>query len=178
MLLWIYKLPLWVVIFSIDIAIILWTLAASRFENNEHRKNLISAWKIFNIVLAIASIVIVFYVTIINRTDPVRELHLEPFRLFKMAKDIPEISRSIIMNVALFLPFGLSFSASLPRKMPIISKILITFFLSVVLSISVEFLQFQFALGETEFDDVLCNSFGAFLGTLPFIIKRIYSKPI
>lgn len=41
----------------------------------------------------------------------------------------------------------------------------------------IEYVQFFYALGEPEMDDVIHNTLGALLGTLPFIIKDILHSP-
>lgn len=75
-----------------------------------------------------------------------------------------EIYRSNFMNIALFFPAGLLGCDLLPKQWrPFFSVILITG-LFMLISIGIEYIQFQFSMGLAEVDDVIHNSLGVLLG--------------
>lgn len=99
-----------------------------------------------------------------------------PFRLLLIAKDNPEMYRSMFMNVILFVPLGMSVSSVFSQKSTLKKRVIFTCIFGLLLSITVETSQYVFSLGTTEFDDLACNTFGAFIGTSPLLIQKIYEK--
>ena len=73
------------------------------------------------------------------------------------------------MNSNLFSPFGLTLPYILPDQ--IRRKVLFTVLAGMLVSVSVEAVQFLFTIGNTELDDVLMNTLGAFLGATSW---RVY----
>ena len=70
------------------------------------------------------------------------------------------------MNIVLFYPAGLLACELLPKNWNQAKRIiLITVFFAMV-SFSIEFCQYHFALGQAEADDVLHNTLGALVGAL------------
>lgn len=78
------------------------------------------------------------------------------------------------MNVIFFVPFGMTFSSIFPETVNIKKRIIFTCIVGFLISVSVEISQYAMAVGTAEFDDLTCNTLGAFLGTLPLIIPRFY----
>ena len=122
-------------------------------------------WKISNMVLSIGMVVIILAATIASRGG-VSELILEPFYSLRQIPESPDLGRSMFMNIFLFFPLGLTLPFALPEKWN--CKALIAIIFAMVLSISVEFLQYYYHLGRAETDDVICNTIGCFIGTLSF----------
>ena len=80
-----------------------------------------------------------------------------------------EIYRSNFMNVVLFYPAGLLAASLLPRKWPGWCQCLLVVIALTAISVGIEFLQYRYALGRCEIDDVIHNSLGALLGSISFI---------
>ena len=82
------------------------------------------------------------------------------------------------MNVILFYPAGLLTASLFPDKWTCLQKIWSTVILFAMFSGMIEYVQFFYALGEPEMDDVIHNTLGALLGTLTFVIKDILHNPV
>lgn len=78
----------------------------------------------------------------------------------------PEIYRSNFMNVILFYPAGLLATSLLPKKRPGWWRCLLVVLALTAMSAGIESLQYCYALGRCEIDDVIHNAIGALLGSL------------
>ena len=116
------------------------------------------------------------WITIFSRSpEPAYSPEVIPFHSYRklFATGITEIIRSNFMNVALFYPAGLLISSLLPENWSRIQKILFSGILLASFSFMIEYIQFLYALGEPEIDDVLHNTLGAVCGTIPIAFKEI-----
>lgn len=89
--------------------------------------------------------------------------------------------RELLMNVLLFVPFGLSLpfvmtSAHSGVWRGKIRYAVITVGIAVVLSVGIEAVQYFFSLGRCETDDVLSNLFGTALGVCSYLVQFIGKK--
>lgn len=112
-------------------------------------------WRIGNGVLAALSLGAVLYATLLDRGGETVGFTLRPFQLLRDAAAEPELYRSLLMNVLLFEPLGLTLAQALPPHRT-----------AMLLSAVIEAAQYAFGLGRAETDDVLCNTLGALLGAL------------
>ena len=71
------------------------------------------------------------------------------------------------MNILLFIPGGMWLSYSM-KKPTRIKYVLQVIFLMLV-SITIEIVQWYYQLGTVETDDVICNTFGAIIGVTSVI---------
>lgn len=117
--------------------------------------------RIVAVVGLLLSLTLVACLTIVGRSEG-GEIMLIPFITFFRAFTNPGYLRSALMNIALFIPFGLTLPYVLPGR--IRRKVPVTVVAGLLLSIAVEAVQFLFALGSSELDDILMNTFGTFLG--------------
>ena len=116
--------------------------------------------RIVAVVGLLLSMTLVACLTIVGRSEG-GEIMLIPFITFFRAFINPGYLRSAIMNIALFIPLGLTLPYVLPDR--IRRKLPVTVLAALLLSIAVEAVQLLFALGNSEMDDILMNTFGAFL---------------
>ena len=65
----------------------------------------------------------------------------------------------------------------LPEKWPRRQKVLTVLLSFALFSVMIEHAQFRYALGESEIDDVIHNTLGAFIGTCPIIWQDILHRP-
>lgn len=160
-----YCLPLNQV-FSIMLCLgIIWTVIIRFLKCKVYRK-----WKIFNIVLCFFSFLLIMKMTLWGRSVGTRELELRPFYTFTTISYNNEAFRTLLMNVILFVPFGLTFPYVIDAIMTKVKVkgyrwilcVVIGFLLSVVL----EVLQYCFKLGRAETDDIICNTIGCMLGVM------------
>lgn len=81
-----------------------------------------------------------------------------------------EYPRTLLMNVLLFLPFGISFPYLLRGK----NRAFKTAAAALGISFLAEVLQYVFAIGVTEADDLICNTAGALLGSIGYYISSSF----
>lgn len=124
-------------------------------------------WKWVNLVLFCVVVGFILWRTVGNRSGGKREICLIPFYSFVVARSSPERYRSMIANILLFIPFGMTFPFCL-QWYPVRTTILAAAGFSLLIELS----QFVLALGLCETDDVIFNTLGAFLGTLAFAITK------
>ena len=164
----IYRQPLGAVMAAILFLVLAWGILGSYFSKYK-------IWKWLNIVFCICSVLMVLYITESSReeTDTIM-IVLQPFHGFIEAKTNPEMYRSMLMNVLLFLPVGLSMPYALPQK--ISNKTIITVLLAFALSVGIEAMQYYFHLGLCETDDVIMNTSGALLGSMSYRLYGFLEK--
>lgn len=131
---------------------------------------------LFNTALACAAAFIILYTTILTRTPGVPAVILTPFAALAAALQQPELYREMLMNVFLFFPLGLTLSNALPRKWHRWGRIALTTLVGCILSAGIEYVQYRYALGMAEADDVICNTMGAFIGSTSLLIAHAIEK--
>ena len=124
-------------------------------------------WKWVNLFLFCVVVAFILWRTVGNRTVGKREFCLIPFYSFVAARSSPERHRSLVANILLFIPFGLTLPFGLKRD-----QIRTTVLAAAGFSVMIELIQFVFGLGLCEVDDVIFNSLGAAFGTLAFACLR------
>lgn len=148
----------------ITIAVVLFW-AISSFCGNYITK-LKKLWKGINIILWMTSVIIVLYFTLLTRTAGRADIQLIPFYSFIEAKTQPMRYWMLVMNVFLFVPFGLTMPFALPDRFQ--HKIFLSVLLALLFSIIIEIMQGVLDFGRVETDDVICNTLGSFIGTLSY----------
>ena len=114
-------------------------------------------WVALNAVVFAGMVAVILYLTVFQRSESSNEVILVPFHSFLEARIQPEMYRSMLMNVFLFVPVGLSMPNILPRKM---HPVILTVVFAVLLSGCIEYLQYRYGLGRCEVDDVIMNTVG------------------
>lgn len=133
-------------------------------------------WSIINFSLFLGSLTFILFATILTRTPGDYEVILTPFATFTAARQQPELYREMLMNVFLFFPLGLTLSNALPRKWHRWGRIILTALVGCILSAGIEYVQYRYALGLAETDDVICNTLGAFLGAASLLAAHAIEK--
>ncbi|WP_024860099.1 VanZ family protein [Ruminococcus flavefaciens] len=140
-----------------------------------------------HIILLISTVVLILFFTfIVRETLEIRHVGsrgvcLTPFRELKglfTATNHWFYFWQIFLNILLFIPFGFMLSCNLYiQRRP--NKLWLPILLSgLLVSISVEFLQYLSSRGYTEIDDVINNSLGAMFGWFLYdrMLKAARSK--
>lgn len=161
MIIRIYTQPLWRVAAEILLGLLLWTFLSAVSGRRKPK-----LWRMLNLCILAASVFSVAYMTMLRRSAGEHELILIPGYFLKEGRQLHEIYRSFLMNVLLFTPFGLTLSAVLSSKMKPWRCVGLTVLIAFGFSLAVETVQYFCALGRAEADDVLANTFGAFIGAL------------
>ena len=120
-----------------------------------------------------ASLAAAFLVTIGNRGGGSDyQINLVPFHTYRevMNGGHPDIYRTNFMNAALFYPAGLLLTSLLPQKWPGWCRCLLTAVLFGAMSGAIEYVQYHYALGNVEIDDVIHNTGGALAGSLAMLV--------
>lgn len=164
----IYAMPLSKIRFLMFLLIFAWVYIDSFIKKEKISK---TTWKFINIFVSVGIFLAILFLTIISRENTAEvEVILTPFHFLEEAKIQPEIYRSMLMNVFLFFPLGLTLPFSLPERWH--GKILFTILFALLLSAGIEYAQYYFHLGRAETDDVICNTLGAVIGTFAYIISK------
>lgn len=123
---------------------------------------------VLNLVLMLVGLVIILLVTFVRRESSEHRVILIPLRVLFGLKAPRDFWHVTVMNIVLYVPFscGLCFVIGKKYALPVGATILICF----VLALLAEARQYIFGSGLAELDDVLMNTLGAFLGTLPCLI--------
>lgn len=163
------KLLLWFYCIDIPAALLLFAVATAVFLLEHSRLGRNGWWKWMLGLALLCWMLMVSYTTILARNGAGQVIC--SMSLFHSYREVisggsREILRSNFMNAALFYPAGLIGAAVLPRKWPIWIRCVIPAAALAAMSIGIESIQFCFALGRCEVDDVLHNALGGFLGCL------------
>lgn len=173
MLTWIYVQPpaLWALLLAI--AVCLWPLLGLCIDRRFQKPRL---WPAINGVLWLLCVYVILYTALIRRTPGTFEPILTPFYSFVAARTQPEWYRTVLMNVYVFVPLGMSLSAALGKKLPLWLRMLLTVLCGFALSATVEYTQYFRQLGLPEIDDVIFNSLGTFLGACQCLLTPVWLR--
>lgn len=155
----IYIQPLHRIVLVMLLLVMLWAYAGHKAGNQRW-------WTGANAVIFLGAVAVILYLTLGDRVGGTHQAEMTPLRSFAAAKEQPELYRTMLMNVFLFLPLGLSLPFSLPIRHNAAVTVLFAFCLSAV----IEALQYQYGLGLCEVDDVIMNTLGSWIGTWASLI--------
>lgn len=171
--LWFYCLPIGKVIILVGIT----TIAYIWFHEWHRVSQVIKA---VDAILLICWLGAIVFATLWQRSayDSSTTIVLQPFHSYREIWNggNPEIYRSNFMNAVLFYPAGLLAASLLPKKWPGWCRCMLVVLVLATMSLGIEFLQYRYALGRCEIDDVIHNTAGALLGSLAAMI--FHCKPI
>ena len=122
------------------------------------------------------SVAAILYLTLFRDRSGSGELILDPLHNFREARRVVELYRSLLVNVFLFMPIGMTMPLLFPQRMKCIHICVLTVLTAFAVSLGIEAAQYFFTLGQAASDDVICNTLGALVGAVPFIIMRASLK--
>lgn len=161
-----YHSFLWLIVAVLGF-IALWTLIEHLFYRHK------LCYKIFNAVMFGVTVFLILCVTLRYRTEQDYSVSMVPFSLLYHSFSDSVVFMSLALNIVMFIPYGL-FGCSLFRCTSKRSAII--FIVSgVALSVLIETAQFFLSIGNTEIDDVICNSLGLVIG---FLCYRLHNRYI
>ncbi len=162
-----YVQPMDMVFLEMALMFAVWTVFITLFKGKVKRYTAL--------VFAAAAVIGILLTTVLRRqNNSAYEVNFIPFYTFIAAKTQPELYRTMVMNVFLFMPLGMSMPFALGEKAK--RKVIITVLFALALSVLVELVQLALSRGMCDIDDVICNTLGAFLGSVSFIISSRISK--
>lgn len=161
----IYILDISTILITIPILLLVWSVIGAAFYKYI---------RIIGTVMAVIAIGAILYITVFSRGESGVGADFIPFSSFERAKIQPEMYRSMLMNVFLFVPIGLPlpfvFGGSTGKR------ILLTILVGLVLSITVEAIQYFAHLGLAETDDMICNTVGTAIGSCAYLLSLLWRK--
>jgi len=163
----IYAFPLIYYCFAVLFLLIGWVLTESVAPLKIIRKPI-------NISLLCVGGIVIFWATLYRA--PAREtfIRLTPFYSLYKAHSDPDYGRNFLLNIFLFIPLCLGIAGLLPKEKVLIKRMMTVVCIGFCLSISIEILQLVFSVGDTELDDVICNTLGACIAALVrFVSEKI-----
>ncbi len=110
----------------------------------------------WNIILAVACVIVIAYLTLMFRESEGAILRLEPFWSYRKILTDSEARADILKNIWLFIPLGAILYQIYPN-----AKVLL---IPVLLSILIEVIQYSAGIGFCELDDVISNGLGGAIG--------------
>ena len=162
---YIYVANITAILIAIPVLLLVWSALGAIFYKR---------MRIIGTVLAVIAVGAIIYVTVYSRGERSAEAYLIPFSSFERAKIQPEMYRTMLMNVFLFVPLGLSlpyvFGGSTAKR------ILLTILIGFLLCVTVEAIQYFGHLGLTETDDVICNTLGTAIGSCAYLLSLLWRK--
>lgn len=153
------------ILIAIPILLLVWSVIGAVFYKY---------MRIIGAVMAVIAVVAILYVTVLSRGEKGAGSDFIPFSSFERAKIQPEMYRSMLMNVFLFVPLGLS----LPYIFGGITgkRILLTILVGLLLSVTAEAIQYFAHLGMAETDDIICNTIGTAIGSCAYLLALLWRK--
>ena len=133
--------------------------------------------KLVSGVSLIVSLIVIISATILSRQRGSYTVHLALLSQFWVEDyDLDTAIRPMLMNVFLFLPFGMSLSYMLPDRLCLKTNWILVAASAFLLSLLLETAQYCLLVGNFETDDILCNTVGALLGMVPLAIQTESKK--
>ena len=162
----IYVQPLNRIIFFIVLLIAVWSIVGYKACKKKW-------WKLFNTATFLCSFAAIAFMTVYSRESGSPQVILTPFHSFVEAKEHQEMYRSMLMNIFLFVPLGLSLPIVLPRRCHSAVNMCLTIVFGFALSAGIEWCQYRYGLGRCEVDDIIMNTLGIAVGASSYVIARI-----
>lgn len=171
---WIYyRLPAWVITFVVCVSILVMGALGRECCDVHHQSRKKRVFKICCSVLLAFYLVFVLWYTIFSRS-PGTDRSLFPVPLYRLLFGVKysrdEVPRGYIMNAFLFWPIGL-FTCWLFEG-EIKKRILKAATLAFLFSFGIELIQYIFALGTAEADDIIFNTLGASVGAHSVLLMK------
>ncbi len=161
----IYILDISTILIAIPILLLVWSVISAAFYKY---------MRIIGAIMAVIAVSAILYITVFSRSESGAGANFIPFSSFERAKIKPEMYRSVLMNVFLFVPLGLSlpfvFGGATGKR------ILLTILIGFLLSVTVEAIQYFASLGMAETDDVIFNTLGTTIGSCVYLLSLLWRK--
>ena len=161
----IYASNISTILIAIPIMILVWSVIGAAFYKYI---------RIIAAVMAVIAVTAILYITVLTRSESGAGADFFPFSSLERAKIQHEMYRSMLMNVFLFVPLGLSlpfvFGSGTGKR------ILLTILVGLLLSVTIEAIQYFGNLGMAETDDVICNTAGTAIGSCAYLLSVLWRK--
>ena len=160
---WFYCLPIVEAVLLIVLTTVFFLILRKRFGDT-------ACWKAGVPVLFICWIAVIFFGTLGQRSEGANlsEPILTPFYSYSIALSggSRELYRANFMNTVLFYPAGLLGCEITSKHWKKAWRMILVTCVFALVSIGIEYIQYRFAMGLAEVDDVIHNTLGTLLGAL------------
>ena len=157
-------------------ALLISAIAYGLYAIATSKKNPVPFWTHLLRYVFTAYLIGVLLLTMVSHGSSVSRSNLIPFRgIFPaLFSDAPNLRFQLIMNILLFLPFGLLFPAVFPKA----GKSLIPVAVGFIFSLLIEIVQVAFLRGRCfDIDDVILNTTGSAVGYVIYtVLLRIRNR--
>lgn len=153
------------ILITIPILLLVWSVIGAAFNKY---------MRIIGAVLAVIVVGAILYATVLSRGESGKGADFIPFSSFERAKIQPEMYRSMLMNVFLFVPMGLFLPFVFVGDTG--KRILFTILFGLLMSVTIEAIQYFGDLGIAETDDVICNTVGTAIGSCAYLLSLLWIK--
>ena len=155
---------MWMIYTAMAALFLIWTIAAAVMRNRSYSVK--NKWILFNLIVLVAALLVIAYGTLLTRNEGSRRIIWQIGSMFRTYGVSNEAWRLLVMNCLLFFPFGLALPNLLPQSIPPLWRSILALIVAFLLSSALEQMQYHYALGVTELDDILCNTLGGFVASL------------
>ena len=179
-----YGWPLRRIIGLIVVVVIIWGLLAALAD--KFGKS--ALWRWLNRGIAVFFVAVILAMTYTSRGTPAATVTWGFLGKWEAARKQPELYREMLMNVLLFVPYGMAMPFALlnpRRKRRSWPMIIVAVWLGILFSAFIECLQLVYSRGHAEVEDLICNSIGTAVGAVAFLIwivsaaiRRIKSRTV
>lgn len=161
-----YCLPLWASATSVMVMLLLWFTVMCLARQRKRLVNTISGCAL------LAALLVIVAATLLSRQKGNYTVCFALLSRFRADDfNLDTTIRPMLMNTFLFLPFGMSLSYVLPEKTKLRIRVMLVIASAFLLSLFLETAQYCLSIGNFETNDILCNTVGALLGTVPLAIQ-------
>lgn len=157
-----YYQPIFIYVLICAVGVVAWGKLGCRVNGRK--------WRCTNSIMFVGVVIVIVRQTLLFRKVSERVVEFTPFINIINSSAGEDVLRSMLMNVALFVPLGVLMPFMFRREWK--RKRLMTIVLASVFSCLIEFLQCYFCIGRCEIDDVICNTVGAAIGTFSYQVFK------
>lgn len=161
-----YCLPLWASASSVIVMLLLWFTVMYLAQQRKRLVHTISGCAL------LAALLVIVAATLLSRQKGNYTVYFALLSRFRADDfDLDTTIRPMLMNLFLFLPFGMALSYVFPDKLKLWTRVMLVIASAFLLSLFLETTQYCLSIGNFETNDILCNTVGALLGTAPSAIQ-------
>ena len=161
----IYWTDLWLAAALLAAAVLIWALLNALFMKK---------LRIVSAVAAVIAVVLILTVTVFARGSVTVGCEFIPFSMLLSSFGDKYLFRSVVMNVFLFVPLGMTLPFAFKASAAL--RIGYTLLLGFILSAAVELMQLILQAGMTQTDDVICNTLGTAIGAVAYPLSLLWQR--
>ena len=165
-------LKLNILVISVCLVWLILNTAAGIAAARLHNERITKVCRIANFSALCVCTCLLLYSTLLGRkVQEQRTTSLVPFSIIGKVFTVKNSGREKMLNIYAFIPIGLTLSGAMKERTS--KKYLTAFLVGTAFSVFIETMQYIFAVGLAETDDVIVNSLGTLIGVVICIISDV-----